>query len=102
MLGIAVMLAQYYLQPDMMLWHTFGYYHILAMLNCLCSLWFINCTAIGRVAKDLAQNLHNALDSADASTRLAEYRLVFRKGQKLFRAIKHIFVLEICGWICRT
>ncbi|KRT84043.1 hypothetical protein AMK59_173, partial [Oryctes borbonicus] len=73
-LGIVVMLAQYYLQPDMQLWHTFGYYHILAMLNCLCSLWFINCTAKGRVAKDLAQNLHNALESADPASKLAEYR----------------------------
>ncbi|GJQ76749.1 putative gustatory receptor [Trypoxylus dichotomus] len=68
------MLAQYYLQPDMLLWHTFGYYHILAMLNCLCTLWFINCTAKGRVAKDLAQNLHNALESADPASKLAEYR----------------------------
>nr|UNE74348.1 gustatory receptor 1 [Holotrichia oblita] len=73
-LGIAIMLAQYYLQPDMLLWHTFGYYHILAMLNCLCSLWFINCTAKGIVAKDLAQNLHNALESTDPASRLAEYR----------------------------
>ncbi|KAK9717552.1 7tm Chemosensory receptor [Popillia japonica] len=73
-LGIAIMLAQYYLQPDMQLWHTFAYYHILAMLNSLCSLWFINCTAKGRVAKDLAQNLHNALESTDPASRLAEYR----------------------------
>ncbi|XP_018567012.1 gustatory and odorant receptor 22-like [Anoplophora glabripennis] len=73
-IGIVVMLAQYYLQPDMLLWHTFGYYHILAMLNCLCSLWFINCTAKGRVAGWLAENLHNALQSADAANKLAEYR----------------------------
>ncbi|KAI4467823.1 invertebrate gustatory receptor [Holotrichia oblita] len=73
-LGVAIMLAQYYLQPDMQLWHTFAYYHILAMLNSLCSLWFINCTAKGRVAEDLAQNLHNALESPDPASRLAEYR----------------------------
>lgn len=73
-IGIVVMLAQYYLQPDMLLWHTFAYYHILAMLNCLCSLWFINCTAKGRVAGWLAENLHNALQSADAANKLAEYR----------------------------
>ncbi|XP_017773508.1 PREDICTED: gustatory and odorant receptor 22 [Nicrophorus vespilloides] len=73
-LGILIMLAQFYLQPDMLLWHTFGYYHILAMLNCLCSLWFINCTAKGRVAKDLAKNLHSALESSDPASRLAEYR----------------------------
>ncbi|KAJ8911032.1 hypothetical protein NQ315_015546 [Exocentrus adspersus] len=73
-MGIVIMLAQFYLQPDMLLWHTFGYYHILAMLNCLCSLWFINCTAKGRVAGWLAENLHNALQSADAGVKLAEYR----------------------------
>ncbi|XP_060536116.1 gustatory and odorant receptor 22-like [Cylas formicarius] len=72
--AVIVMLAQYYLQPDMLLWHTFGYYHILAMLNCLCSLWFINCTAKGRAAGWLAENLHNALQSRDSANRLAEYR----------------------------
>lgn len=85
------MLAQYYLQPDMMLWHTFGYYHILAMLNSLCSLWFVNCTAMGRVAKDLAQNLHNALDSVNAANRLAEYRFVFRKEKSNCCAINVLF-----------
>lgn len=73
-MGIALMLAQFYLQPDMLLWHTFGYYHILAMLNGLCSLWFINCTAKGRVAKDLAKNLQDGLESEDSATRLADYR----------------------------
>ncbi|KAJ8980649.1 hypothetical protein NQ317_017575 [Molorchus minor] len=73
-IGILLMLAQYYLQPDMLLWHTFGYYHIIAMLNCLCSLWYINCTAKGRVAGWLAENLHNALQSSDPASKLAEYR----------------------------
>lgn len=68
------MLAQYYLQADMLLWHTFGYFHILAMLNCLCSLWFINCTAKGRVASWLANDLHQALESPDRANKLAEYR----------------------------
>lgn len=72
--AIAIMLAQYYLQADMLLWHTFGYFHILAMLNCLCSLWFINCTAKGRVAGWLAHDLHHALKSPDRANKLAEYR----------------------------
>lgn len=68
------MLAQYYLQEDMLFWHTAGYYHILAMLNCLCSLWFVNCTAKGMVAAGLAAHLNEALDSDDAANRLADYR----------------------------
>nr|CAH7727297.1 unnamed protein product [Callosobruchus chinensis] len=74
LVGIVLMLAQFYLQEDMLLWHTFAYFHILAMLNCLCSLWFINCTAKGRVAGWLAENLHNALQSSDPASRLGEYR----------------------------
>ncbi|KAB0803449.1 hypothetical protein PPYR_00419 [Photinus pyralis] len=73
-LGVGVMLAQYYLQEDMELWHTGAYYHILAMLNCLCSLWFVNCTCKGIAAKGLADSLHDALESQNAATRLAEYR----------------------------
>lgn len=72
--GIAIMMAQYYLQPDMELWHTAAYYHILAMLNCLCSLWYINCTAKGIAARGLAESLHDALESDDPAGRLAEYR----------------------------
>ncbi|XP_057663906.1 gustatory and odorant receptor 22-like [Diorhabda carinulata] len=74
LVGILIMLAQFYLQPDMLLWHTFAYYHILAMLNGLCSLWFINCTAKGRAAGWLSENLHNALQSSDPASRLGEYR----------------------------
>ncbi|KAG5863963.1 hypothetical protein JTB14_019072 [Gonioctena quinquepunctata] len=84
LVGIIIMLAQYYLQPDMLLWHTFGYFHILAMLNCLCSLWFINCTAKGRAAGWLAENLHNALQSSDPATRLAEYRDLYEEAINLF------------------
>ncbi|KAF5280294.1 hypothetical protein FQR65_LT03103 [Abscondita terminalis] len=73
-MGILIMLAQYYLQPDMELWHTAGYYHILAMLNCLVSLWFINCTSMGIAAKGLADSLHDALNSDEPAEKLAEYR----------------------------
>ncbi|XP_044744506.1 gustatory and odorant receptor 22-like [Coccinella septempunctata] len=72
--GILIMLAQYYLQPDMLLWHTFAYFHILAMLNCLCSLWFINCTAKGQVAERLAQKVEDALKLPNSSERLSAYR----------------------------
>lgn len=37
--SIVIILSQYYLQPDFPLYHTFAYYHIIAMLNGFCSLW---------------------------------------------------------------
>ncbi|KAF5283827.1 hypothetical protein FQA39_LY04647 [Lamprigera yunnana] len=73
-LGILIMLVQCFLQPDMKLWHAAGYFHILAMLNCLCSLWFINCTAKGIAAKGLADSLHEALESDEPAEKLADYR----------------------------
>lgn len=89
--GIAIMLAQYYLQPDMLLWHTFGYFHILAMLNGLCSLWFINCTAKGRVAKWLAKNVHKAIESdIDPATRLEEYRDLWVSSQIILCFLKTV------------
>lgn len=51
--SIAIVLSQFYLQPDFPLSHTFAYYHILAMLNGFCSLWYINCTAFGLASKAL-------------------------------------------------
>ncbi|KAH1007446.1 hypothetical protein HUJ04_004676 [Dendroctonus ponderosae] len=74
LVGILIMLAQYYLQPDMLLWHTFGYYHILAMLNCLCTLWYINCTAKGRVAGWIAEKLQEALQTKGSAKKIADYR----------------------------
>jgi gustatory receptor len=38
-LSFAIILSQYYLQPDFQFTHTFAYYHIIAMLNGFCSLW---------------------------------------------------------------
>lgn len=38
-ISVVVILPQYFLQEDFQLWHTFAYYHIIAMLNGFCSLW---------------------------------------------------------------
>ncbi|GLV40378.1 Gustatory receptor 21a [Carabus blaptoides fortunei] len=74
LVSFAVMLAQFYLQPDLLFWHTLAYYHILAMLDCLCSLWFINCRAQGAAASGLIRFLKKALESPDAANQLAEAR----------------------------
>lgn len=86
-MGVLIMLAQYYLQPDMLLWHTFGYYHILAMLNGLCSLWFINCHAKGQVAGWMVQNLHIALESTDPASFLGAYRDLWVSITKLTKLL---------------
>ncbi|KAF7287900.1 gustatory and odorant receptor 22-like [Rhynchophorus ferrugineus] len=73
LLSIVITIAQYYLQPDMLLWHTFGYYHILAMLNGLVSLWYINTTSMGKVADRLSDLLKEALQE-ESDEKLADYR----------------------------
>lgn len=40
-LSFAVILSQHYLQDDFELWHSFAYYHIIAMLDGFCSLWYV-------------------------------------------------------------
>lgn len=72
--SIFIMLSQYLLQPDFDFLHTFAYYHILAMLNGFCSLWFINCTAFGIASKALAANLNKTLESYKPAHKLTEYR----------------------------
>lgn len=73
-LSILVILSQYYLQPDFQFYHTFAYYHIIAMLNAFCSLWYVNCTAFGTASKALTQQLHNALESERPAKKITEYR----------------------------
>lgn len=73
-LSIAIILSQYYLQPDFRFWHTFAYYHIIAMLNGFCSLWYINCTAFGTASKALAVQLKDTLESEKPAKKLTEYR----------------------------
>ncbi|CAO1312193.1 unnamed protein product [Diamesa serratosioi] len=72
--SIAIILSQYYLQPDFEFVHTFAYYHILAMLNGFCSLWYINCTAFGLASKALSKQLKITLKSHRSSKKLAELR----------------------------
>jgi gustatory receptor len=72
--SIAIVLSQFYLQPDFSLIHTFAYYHILAMLNGFCSLWFINCTAFGLASRALQANLRETLVSLKPAKKLAELR----------------------------
>ncbi|CAO1392119.1 unnamed protein product [Diamesa serratosioi] len=72
--SIVVILSQYYLQPDFPFTHTFAYYHILAMLNGFCSLWYINCTAFGIASKALSKQLEETLKSYRPSKKLTEIR----------------------------
>ncbi|XP_058815713.1 gustatory and odorant receptor 22 [Topomyia yanbarensis] len=73
-LSIGIMLSQYYLQSDFQFSHTFAYYHILAMLNGFCSLWFVNCTAFGTASKAFAKALSELLSSERPAAKLTEYR----------------------------
>lgn len=116
------MLSQYYLQPDFKFWHTFAYYHIIAMLNGFCALWFINCTvsfpsvtkhsfqysyqiieknilwkAFGTASKALAEHLHNTLESYKPAHKLTEYRHLWvdlsHMMQQLGRAYSRMYGL---------
>lgn len=94
-ISFAVMLSQYYLQPDFQFWHTFAYYHIIAMLNGFCSLWYINCTAFGAASKALAENVHTALESRKPAQKLTEYRHLWvdlsHMMQQLGRAYSNMY-----------
>lgn len=95
--SFAVMLSQYYLQPDFQFWHTFAYYHILAMLNGFCSLWYINCTAFGTASSALAKHLHIAMESNKPAQKLTEYRHLWvdlsQMMQQLGRAYSNMYGL---------
>lgn len=73
-ISIAIMLAQFYLQPDFRFWHTFAYYHILAMLNGFCSLWYINCTAFGSASKALIKQVMTTIKTDNPAKKLTELR----------------------------
>lgn len=95
-MSAAVMLSQYYLQPDFQFWHTFAYYHILAMLNGFCSLWYINCTAFGTASAALARSLHVTLEtSSKPALKLTEYRHLWvdlsHMMQQLGRAYSNMY-----------
>lgn len=72
--SIAIIISQYYLQPDFSFYHTFAYYHIIAMLNGFCSLWYINCTAFGLASRALSQQLKKILGEPKQSKKLAKLR----------------------------
>lgn len=93
--AIAVMLSQFYLQPDLKFWHTFAYYHIIAMLNGFCSLWYINCTAFGTASAALAASMQRALEEGRSAHKLTEYRHLWvdlsHMMQQLGRAYSNMY-----------
>ncbi|XP_039950114.1 gustatory and odorant receptor 21a-like [Bactrocera neohumeralis] len=76
-LSVAVNVSQYFLQPDFEFWYTFAYYPIIAMLNCFCSLWYINCNAFGTVSEALARQLELTLKSDKPAEKLTEFRYLW-------------------------
>ncbi|XP_026319057.1 gustatory and odorant receptor 22 [Hyposmocoma kahamanoa] len=94
-LSFAVILSQHYLQDDFELWHSIAYYHIIAMLDGFCSLWYINCNAFGTASKGLAQNLHKALEADHPALKLAQYRHLWvdlsHMMQQLGRAYSNMY-----------
>lgn len=73
-LSLIIILSQYYLQSDFLFWHTFAYYHIIAMLNGFCSLWYINCNAFGTASQALADQLRLTLASDKPARKVTEFR----------------------------
>ncbi|XP_059617236.1 gustatory and odorant receptor 22 [Phlebotomus argentipes] len=94
-LSIAIILSQYYLQPDFQLSHTSAYYHIIAMLNGFCSLWYINCTAFGLASRALSKHLIDTLKSEKPAEKLTEYRHLWvdlsHQMQQLGRAYSNMY-----------
>lgn len=94
-ISFAVILSQYYLQPDFQFTHTFAYYHILAMLNGFCSLWFINCTAFGAASTALSESVHDALMDEKPAQKLTEFRHLWvdlsHMMQQLGRAYSNMY-----------
>ncbi|XP_026498648.1 gustatory and odorant receptor 22-like [Vanessa tameamea] len=94
-LSFAVILSQNYLQDDFELWHSFAYYHIIAMLDGFCSLWYINCNAFGTASKGLAKNLHKALEAEHPALKLAQFRHLWvdlsHMMQQLGRAYSNMY-----------
>lgn len=93
--SILLVLIQYYFQPDFLFWHTFAYYHIIAMLNGFCSLWFLNCTAFGAASNALTQKLHQTILMPKPAKKLFEYRHLWvdlsHMMQQLGRAYSNMY-----------
>ncbi|GAB0092565.1 Gustatory receptor [Sergentomyia squamirostris] len=94
-LSIAIILSQYYLQPDFQFTHTLAYYHIIAMLNGFCSLWYINCTAFGMASRALSKHLIQTLKMEKPSEKLTEFRHLWvdlsHQMQQLGRAYSNMY-----------
>jgi gustatory receptor len=72
--SIVIVLSQFSLQPDFPISQTLAYFHILAMLNGFCSLWFVNCTAFGLASKSLQAHVIRTLLTKKPAKKLAQYR----------------------------
>lgn len=86
-ISIGFVLAEYYLQVDLQLWHTFAYYHIIATLNCFCSLWYINGEAFTFSSVNLIMHLDLAFKSQQKAIKIAEYRHLWIDLSQMIRQL---------------
>lgn len=95
LLSIIMMMTQYYFQPEFHFWHTFAYYHILAMLNGFCCLWFLNCTAFGAASNALSAKVQETLLMPKPAKQLTKYRHLWvdlsHMMQQLGRAYSNMY-----------
>lgn len=89
-MSIVFVLAECYLQPDLRLWQTFAYYHIIATLNCFCSLWYINGKAFSFTSQRLIKNLDNAFNSQQKAIKIAEYRHLWIDLSQMIRQLAKV------------
>lgn len=95
MLSIIMMMTQYYFQPEFLFVHTFAYYHILAMLNGFCCLWFLNCTAFGAASQALSKKLEETIQKPKPAQHITKYRHLWvdlsHMMQQLGRAYSNMY-----------
>lgn len=72
--GAMIILSQHFLQNDFLFRDTLAYYHILAMLNGFCSLWYVNCTAFKYTSKLFIRHLQETMSSDRPAKKIAELR----------------------------
>lgn len=87
LMSILFVLAEFYLQEDLHFWHTFAYYHIIATLNCFCSLWYINGEAFTYTSQNLIKHLDKAFATQQKAIKIAEYRHLWIDLSQMIRQL---------------
>lgn len=91
LVAVIFLLSLCALMEGFYLWHTSAYYHIVTMINMNCSLWYINCRAIGVASRSLSDCFAKDMRVQCKANVISQYRYLWLNLSELLQTLGNAY-----------